>query len=110
MARELYRPWRYRLLAKVPLTVSFPSVSYRLNFFPVTGCPQWAFRADPLAGSPNWVLCHSGDHEKPVLLAVAVYERGFDVMHPTAPSTIMERLCREGRAVLISSALPQIAP
>ena len=98
MARELHAPRRYRLLSKVPLSVSFPSVAYRLDFAPVFGCPQWSLEANSLAGTPNWKLCQSGDHEAPVLLAAAVYERGFEVMHPTAPSAIMERLCREGRA------------
>jgi hypothetical protein len=49
--RDLRRPRRYRLLAKVPLTVSFPSVAYRLEFAPVSGCPQWSFNAESLAGS-----------------------------------------------------------
>jgi len=35
------------------------------------------------------------------MLARIVYESGFEVMHPTAPSAIMERLCREGRAELV---------
>lgn len=101
MARELYTPRRYRLLAKVPLTVSFPSVAYRLDFAPVAGCPQWVLSAESLAGRPCWALCLSGDFEAPVMLAASVYERGFEVMHPTAPSAIMGRLCREGRAELL---------
>ena len=77
-------------------------MAYRLDFSSVTGCPQWRFEAESLAGSPRWVLCESGDHLAPEMLSDFVYVRGFDVMHPTAPSAIMERLCREGRAVLIS--------
>ena len=80
MARELHRPRRYRLLAKVPLTVSFPSVAYRLDFSSVTGCPQWRFEAESLAGSPRWVLCESGDHLAPEMLSDFVYVRGFDVI------------------------------
>lgn len=98
MVREPYSPRRYRLLAKLPLTVSFPSVAYRLDFAPVAGCPQWVFKAESLAGTPNWALCHSGDSDAPVMLAHLVYEKGFEVMHLTAPSAIMERLCREERA------------
>jgi hypothetical protein len=35
------------------------------------------------------------------MLAADAYERGFEVMHPTAPSEIMEQLCRKGRAELL---------
>ena len=107
MPRDLHSPRRFRLLAKVPLTVSFPSVAYRLDFEAVAGCPQWALRAESLAGVGSWVLCQSGDHERPVMLAAAVYENGFEVMHPTVPSTILERLCKEGRAVAV--ILPPVA-
>ncbi len=101
--REIHKPRRYRLLAKVPLCVSFPSAVYRLDFKPVSGCPQWRLEAENLAGGPSWTLCQSGDGKEPRLLSASAYERGFEVMHPTAPSTILERLCAEGRAEVVKS-------
>jgi hypothetical protein len=97
--RELRHLRYYRLKYPLPFNVSFPSVVYRLDVHPVTGCPQWVLEAVPLSGAPNWGVAYSSDRE---LLLVHLYLEGFDIMHPTAVSTIMERLCRMGRAERIS--------
>ena len=72
-----------------------------MAFAKVHGCPQWELRAEALSGGPCWSLCQSGDCDTPVMLARLVYETGFEVMHPTAASAIMERLYRHGKAELV---------
>lgn len=94
-ARDLRSPRRYRLIARVPLTVAFPSVVYRLTFSKVNGPDVWELIAVPVGGDSHWVLTHTGSEQA---LAGQAYTAGFAVLHPTVPSTIMERLCREGRA------------
>lgn len=98
-ARELRHPRRYRLLAAPPFTVKFPSVTYRVAIVRVQGCPQWRLEAQAGIGRPDWTLCHAGEvPPTPTAWLEREIYGGFDVMHPTAASTIMERLCRDGRA------------
>jgi hypothetical protein len=95
--RDLHTERRYRLMARPPFTVSFPSVVYEIAIAPVTGAPQWRLSAAPFDGSAEWVLCQAGEHL--ALLERSLYETGFSVMHPSAPSRILEELCKDGRAV-----------
>ena len=97
--RALHTARRYRLLAEPPFTVSFPSVVYRISVEKITGCPQWALRAVSLSGRPQWSLCHAGENR--VWLEWELYARGFEIMHPSAPSLILDALCRAGRAELL---------
>lgn len=94
--RETHHPRRYRLLATPPFTVEFPSVVYRVDIEQVTGAPQWALWAKSLSGSPEWMLCRTGEHVE--LLEREIYHTGFEVMWPTAAGLIMEKLVEKGRA------------
>lgn len=98
--REIHRPRRYRLLTRPPFNVSFPSVTYRIEITPVGGCPQWRLEAIPTSKGPTWTLHHWGERAD---VERELYVAGFDVMHPTTVSTILERLCTEGRATRCSS-------
>jgi len=105
-AREVRSLRRYRLIVKVPITVAFPSVVYRLDFSKVTGPDVWELVAEPVGGRSHWLLAHTGDGKAPVRLAAMVYEGGFDVLHTTVPSTILERLCRDRRAERLAPNSP----
>lgn len=98
--RDLYRIVRFRLLVRAPFTVVFPSVSYRVEIQPAIGAPQYWLVALPSIGGPAWVLFHAGNRVE--LLERELYENGFDVVTPTVPALILERLCCEGRAELLS--------
>lgn len=103
VAREIHEARRYRFTAALPLVVSFRSVVYRLEFRRVTGAPVWHVHADDLAGGVGWEIVRGGESE--LMAQVAMYFEGFDLMHPTGPSAIMERLCREGRAQALPAGI-----
>lgn len=94
--KELHQPRHYRLLAAPPFVVVFPSVTYRIELCPVTGAPQAELRATSLTGRPEWSLCRGEAVER------YLYELGFELLHPTAASMILDRLCREGRAEVVA--------
>lgn len=96
LPREIHHERRYRLLARPPFTVSFPSVTYELVCEPVCGAPQWRLEARSLTGRPWWTLIQTGEHR--ALLERAMFETGFELSHPTAATTILEQLVRDGRA------------
>lgn len=99
----------FRLLAEPPFVVRFPSVTYRVHIKPVNGAPVGWLVAEATTGRPCWHLCHAGlasTGDPMRLLKRDLYERGFAVMHPTACSLIMDRLCATGHA----QSLPHTPP
>lgn len=97
--REIRTILRYRLLQRPPLTVAFPSVTYRLEIRPVVGAPQWTLDADGGHGFPRWSLCRSSENRE--ILELCVFETGFEIRRPTAASLILDRLCACGLAEIV---------
>lgn len=97
MPREIHHTRRYRFTRALPLTVEFPSVVYRLEFRKLDGTLSWHIAADSLAGDAHWHLLR-GPGDGPEICLYAAYLEGFELLYPTVPAVIMERLCREGRA------------
>ena len=98
-AREIRTPRHYRLKVAPPFNVSFPSVIYRVTVGPVAGAPVWKLEAEALDGSGSRTLCESGQSVEN--LEREIFRDGFALLHPTAGSGIMEKLCAEGRAVRV---------
>lgn len=98
-AREIRTPRHYRLKVVPPFNVSFPSVIYRVTVGPVAGAPVWKLEAEALDGSGSRTLCESGQSVEN--LEREIFRDGFALLHPTAGSGIMEKLCAEGRAVRV---------
>ncbi len=89
--------FRYRLLAKPPFTVKFPSVTYRITVEPVPGGPQWALMANSESGRSRWVLCRAGETRE--RLDFVIYGgAGFEILRLTGPSAILDQMCRDGHA------------
>ena len=107
-AREIRTPRRYRLKLAPPFNVSFPSVIYRVTVRPVAGAPVWKLEAEALDGSGSRILCESGPGVEN--LEREIFRAGFELLHPTAGSGIMEKLCAEGRAERIETAKGGGAP
>jgi hypothetical protein len=101
-ARELRTPRSYRLKVAPPFNVNFPSVIYRVTVRPVAGAPVWKLEAEALDGSGSRILCESGPSASN--LEREIFRAGFELLHPTAGSGIMEKLCAEGRAERIERA------
>ncbi len=101
-AREIRTPRRYRLKVAPPFNVSFPSVNYRVTVGAVAGAPVWKLEAEALDGSGSRILCESGQSVEN--LERDIYGAGFELLHPTAGSGILEKLCAEGRAERIERA------
>jgi hypothetical protein len=94
--RELRRPRFYRLLARPPFTVAFPSIVFCVEIRPVDGAPQHRLVAEQPGGGVRWTLAHGSDNLE--IFERSLYETGFELMHPTAPSSVLEKLCSDGRA------------
>lgn len=101
-AREIRTPRRYRLKVAPPFNVIFPSVNYRVTVGPVAGAPVWKLEAEALDRSGYLTLCESGQSVEN--LEREIYRAGFELLHPTAGSGIMEKLCAEGRAERVQRA------
>jgi hypothetical protein len=83
---------RYRLLRPLPIEVVFPSVIFRVEAAFALGSGAWHLIAR--SGGREWLLAEFDAQAK---LEQAT-RQGFDLRHPSAPATILERLCREGLA------------
>lgn len=95
-AAEIHRARRYRLMAHPPFIVAFPSIRYRVAFQPIEGCPQAELCA--FGDGQQWSMHRTHG----TVLERDVFELGFDLMHPTVPSLIADRLCAMGCAVRLS--------
>jgi hypothetical protein len=84
---------RFRLLAELPVEVTFKSITYRLVIAqePVSGL--WRFIAVYPGGF--WFIEHGGSEET---LRRALYRPGLELEPATVPRVIFERLVKEGRA------------
>jgi hypothetical protein len=92
-------PTFYRLLVQLPLTVVFPSVTYEVML-----------QSIPAAGRHELVACDretgtwptlSPRYHSPDFLAQAVFTVGFPVRSASIAAVILQRLVREGRAVVV---------
>jgi len=83
---------RYRLLRPLPIEVVFSSVTFQVEAAFKAGPSTWHFIAR--AGRREWFLAEFDARAKLDQAA----RQGFNLRHPSAPATILERLCREGQA------------
>lgn len=102
--RELRHPRFYRLTAPLPLTVHFRSVIYRIEHHKLSGGGDtWSIVAASLCRTCYWELVRAASYREHSL--IRAYVIGFDLLYPTGPATILERLCAEGRAERVRAGL-----
>lgn len=103
--RELHTTRIYRLLARVPWQVSFPTHVYRVDLYRNPSCPQWELQAESLSGGPHWRFCHSGADLRD--LEHEIYAHGFEILHPTAASTILDEAQQLGYVEIMPAFGPR---
>ncbi|HYB97552.1 MAG TPA: hypothetical protein VEC57_00265 [Candidatus Limnocylindrales bacterium] len=100
-------PVWFRLLARVPLEVEFPTAKFRLFLRHVDcGACDWTLRASQI-GTANEVYLSESFRDEAVFLA-ALYEDGFAARHATIGETILLGMVRRGLAEQL--AAPKKAP
>ena len=63
---------------------------------------MWKLEAEAVDGSGSRTLCESGQSVEN--LEHAIFRAGFALLHPSAGSVIMAKLCAEGRADRVERA------
>ena len=89
-------PVHYRVLVPLPLTVTFPSVTYELSLQSVLAAGRHELVAHD-AKTGMWPTVSPVYHARD-RLEQAVFQLGFPVRPASIAEVIMQKLVREGRA------------
>jgi hypothetical protein len=90
---------RFRLLAALPLTIAFKSITYQLDIAQVPVSGLWQLEARWPGGF--WLVAHASSE---VALRKAVYAEGVELRRAMVARTIFERLVKEGQAELVAGS------
>jgi hypothetical protein len=98
-SRSPSAPTFYRLLVPLPLTVSFPSVTYEVSLQSVPAAGRHELVAHA-AETGVWPFLSPRYHARE-FLEQAVFQSGFPVRPASIGEVIMRRLVREKRAEIV---------
>lgn len=89
----IYRMRRFRLVARLPLSVVSKGVTYSLTMVPVPVSDQWHLSARWPGG--HWLVAYAGGEEA---LREMIYAKGVELQPATVARMIFDQLVKDGRA------------